>query len=191
MSEKTFYLCRHGESEYNKEHRIGGNSNLSERGNIFADKLFDYLKNKNLNVYTSKLKRTIHTAGKFSNAKQFEIINEIDAGDMENLTFEEFKNNFPDEYNNRKNDKLNYTYPNGESYLDLEERVVKVLDEIHTYNNLIVCHRAVLRVLYNHLLDKPSDKNEMPYIDIPLHHVFHIKETKDKKYKLIEIINLN
>ena len=90
MSKKIFYLCRHGESEYNKEHRIGGNSNLSERGKNFADKLYEHFKSKNLNIYTSKLKRTIQTASKFTNKKQFDCINEIDAGNMEDLTFGEF-----------------------------------------------------------------------------------------------------
>lgn len=36
---RTIYLSRHGESEYNLEDRIGGDSNLTLRGQTYAKSL--------------------------------------------------------------------------------------------------------------------------------------------------------
>ena len=79
------------------------------------------------------------------------------------------------EYENRKSDKFNYKYPNGESYKDLKARVTQIIKFIHKdfYNNqtsLIVCHNAVLRVIYGILMNV-LDK-DIPYINIPLHTLF-------------------
>lgn len=68
VGHRSIYLCRHGESEMNVEHRIGGDSSLSERGRIFSDKLGRFVaeneKNNRtqLSVWTSELKRTQQTA---------------------------------------------------------------------------------------------------------------------------------
>lgn len=36
---RNIYLSRHGESEYNIEDRLGGNSNLSDKGRKYAKAL--------------------------------------------------------------------------------------------------------------------------------------------------------
>ena len=41
---RTIYLSRHGESEYNLEDRIGGDSNLTPRGQQYAKSLGLYMK---------------------------------------------------------------------------------------------------------------------------------------------------
>ena len=42
---RTIYLSRHGESEYNLEDRIGGDSNLTPRGQQYAKSLGLFMKN--------------------------------------------------------------------------------------------------------------------------------------------------
>ena len=43
------YLSRHGQSEYNLENKIGGDSNLSKDGELYSKKLEEYIKyNKNM-----------------------------------------------------------------------------------------------------------------------------------------------
>ena len=67
---RMIYLSRHGESEYNIEDRIGGNSKLSEKGERYANTLpialeqliKDEEERENLTILTSTLKRTIQTA---------------------------------------------------------------------------------------------------------------------------------
>ena len=39
---RTIYLSRHGESEYNVENKVGGDSPLSERGALYAKALGRY-----------------------------------------------------------------------------------------------------------------------------------------------------
>lgn len=67
---RNIYLSRHGESEYNIEDRVGGNSKLSEKGEKYAKALpivlDELIKNPEeremLTILTSTLKRTILTA---------------------------------------------------------------------------------------------------------------------------------
>ena len=177
MREKIIYLSRHGESIYNLEKRIGGDPYLSNNGIEYSKKLSKYFnsKNKSLQVWTSKLKRTIQT-GKNLNFPKFEFdeLNEINAGIFENMTFEEFKNNYSDEYNKRSNNKLNYKYENGESYIDLINRTDNIIKKINNINSeiLIISHQAILRVLIGVLLNKKLE--EIPFMNIPLHTLFKI-----------------
>lgn len=47
---RTIYLTRHGESLMNIDGRIGGDSDLSERGNEYAKALADYISSQNIQV---------------------------------------------------------------------------------------------------------------------------------------------
>ena len=192
----TVYLTRHGESIYNTEERIGGNSGLSDYGLTYSKNLFDYMdKNEgvySIKIYTSELTRTKETAQYFPNDNKIslDILNEINAGNFEDFTYDEIKEKFKVEYNNRKKDKFNYRYPNGESYKDLQDRVLGIMKHIHQdfYNNttsLIVCHNAVLRVIYGALMNIPND--EIPYLNIPLHTLFKF-ELINNSYK-VTLIN--
>jgi hypothetical protein len=66
---RNIYLSRHGESEYNIEDRVGGNSKLSQKGEKYAKALpivLDELikgeeERENLTILTSTLNRTIQT----------------------------------------------------------------------------------------------------------------------------------
>ena len=54
---RTIYLSRHGESEYNVEDRIGGDSSITERGHQYARALGTYMNatgKKNNNRLISK-----------------------------------------------------------------------------------------------------------------------------------------
>jgi 6-phosphofructo-2-kinase / fructose-2,6-biphosphatase 2 len=64
----------------------------------------------------------------FDKYTSYSYLNEIYAGNMENLTYSELKNKYPLDYQNRKNNKFNYTYLNGESYKNLQKRVLPILD---------------------------------------------------------------
>ena len=182
MASKIIYLSRHGESIFNLEERIGGDSKLSKNGLKYSKRLSNYFNNKfnKLIVWTSKLKRTIQT-GKNLNFPKYEFneLNEINAGIYENMTFEEFKINYPNEYNKRINNKLNYKYKNGESYVDLINRTDSIIKKITNTNDdiLIISHQAILRVLIGRLLNKKLE--DIPFISIPLHTLFKIEISND------------
>ena len=192
---KVIYLSRHGQSKHNLEDKLGGNSDITKSGEEYAKNLFDYIQSQNiekLNVYTSDLKRTKQTSKYFNRSRNFKFLNEINAGIFENKTYDYVKENYYDEYKLRKKDKFNYQYPMGESYKNLQDRIKKIFKYIdEDYNNevtsLVICHNAVVRLIYGKLLNISNDR--IPYIDIPLHTLFKF-ELIDNNYKL-SVIDLS
>lgn len=74
---------QHGESEMNVEGRIGGDSDLSYRGKLYATALSNYIHQQDipgLRVWTSWLKRTIQTVATIpAPQERWKALNEIDA----------------------------------------------------------------------------------------------------------------
>ncbi|XP_021071742.1 6-phosphofructo-2-kinase/fructose-2,6-bisphosphatase 3 isoform X1 [Mus pahari] len=174
---RTIYLCRHGENEFNLQGKIGGDSGLSSRGKKFANALSKFVEEQNLKdlrVWTSQLKSTIQTAEALRLPyEQWKALNEIDAGVCEELTYEEIRDTYPEEYALREQDKYYYRYPTGESYQDLVQRLEPVIMELERQENvLVICHQAVLRCLLAYFLDKSAE--EMPYLKCPLHTVLKL-----------------
>jgi len=177
-NKKILFLSRHGESEYNVKKLLGGDSNLTNNGIIYSKKIFELFKNKyeskGLNIWTSCLKRTIQTAQYFDKTTQFKELNEINSGICEHMTYQEVKEKYPEVYSDRSKDKYNYKYPEGESYQDIHNRLNIVYQKIKKSEKdiLIICHQAVLRVLYSYFFD--IGKDEIPYLEIPLNTIFKI-----------------
>uniref|UniRef100_A0A8C0U0Z3 6-phosphofructo-2-kinase/fructose-2,6-biphosphatase 3 n=2 Tax=Paridae TaxID=9153 RepID=A0A8C0U0Z3_CYACU len=189
---RTIYLCRHGESEFNLKGRIGGDSGLSNRGKKFAVALNKFVEEQNLKdlkIWTSQLKRTIQTAEALQLPyEQWKALNEIDAGVCEEMTYEEIREQHPEEFALRDQDKYYYRYPSGESYQDLVQRLEPVIMELERQENvLVICHQAVMRCLLAYFLDKSAD--EMPYLKCPLHTV--LKLTPVAYGCRVESISLN
>ena len=111
-----------------------------------------------LRVWTSWLKRTIQTAADIlAPQERWRALNEIDAGVMENLTYEEISGEkpsgrvallsclarYPEEFAARDKNKLAYRYPSGESYQDLVARLEPVMMELERQGNvLLVAHQV-------------------------------------------------
>nr|XP_060632432.1 6-phosphofructo-2-kinase/fructose-2,6-bisphosphatase 3 isoform X1 [Anolis sagrei ordinatus] len=189
---RTIYLCRHGESESNLKGRIGGDSGLSSRGKKFSIALKHFVQEQNLKdlrVWTSQLKRTIQTAEALDLPyEQWKALNEIDAGVCEEMTYDEIKEKYPEEFTLRDQDKYYYRYPSGESYQDLVQRLEPVIMELERQENvLVICHQAVMRCLLAYFLDKSAE--EMPYLKCPLHTV--LKLTPVAYGCRVESISLN
>ncbi|NXR60755.1 F262 bisphosphatase, partial [Rhadina sibilatrix] len=174
---RTIYLCRHGESEYNLLGRIGGDSGLSARGKQFSQALKKFLEEQeivDLKVWTSQLKRTIQTAESLGVLyEQWKILNEIDAGVCEEMTYAEIEAKYPEEFAMRDQEKYLYRYPGGESYQDLVQRLEPVIMELERQGNvLVISHQAVMRCLLAYFLDKSAD--ELPYLRCPLHTILKL-----------------
>uniref|UniRef100_A0A4W4ETK1 6-phosphofructo-2-kinase domain-containing protein n=1 Tax=Electrophorus electricus TaxID=8005 RepID=A0A4W4ETK1_ELEEL len=174
---RSIYLCRHGESYCNLQGRLGGDSGLSTRGRKFASALAKFMEEQNLKdlkVWTSQLRRSIQTAEALNVPyEQWKALNEIDAGVCEEMTYEEVRERFPEEFALRDQDKYYYRYPSGESYQDLVQRVEPVIMELERQENvLVICHQAVMRCLLAYFLDKSAD--EMPYLKCPLHTILKL-----------------
>ncbi|TNM91447.1 hypothetical protein fugu_019827 [Takifugu bimaculatus] len=174
---RTIYLCRHGESTDNLQGRLGGDAGLSPRGHQFSVALAQFMKEqqlKDLKVWTSQLCGAIQTAEHLGGAyEQWKVLNELDAGLCEEMTYDEVKEKFPEEFALRDEDKYYYRYPAGESYQDLVQRVEPVIMELERQENvLVICHQAVMRCLLAYFLDKSAE--EMPYLKCPLHTVLKL-----------------
>nr|CAG8573769.1 10491_t:CDS:10 [Entrophospora candida] len=118
-------------------------------------------------VWSSLLKRTIQTVENFD-TKEFCImhirfLNEIYAGNCEEMTYEELDKRYPNQDN-----KLYFRYPGmgGESYLDVIHRINPLIIELErmTDNVLIVTHCIVLRILLAYFRD--VEKEKVPDIDM-------------------------
>ncbi|ELT99741.1 hypothetical protein CAPTEDRAFT_161796 [Capitella teleta] len=189
---RTIFLTRHGESAMNETGRIGGDSELSNKGKQFANGLAQFVEQENipnLRVWTSLMRRTVETAGGISAPKEhWKALNEIDAGVCEGLTYKEIQDTYPEEFANRDADKYHYRYPGGESYQDLVARLEPVIMELERQENvMVITHQAVARCLLAYFLDKNQD--ELPYLKVPLHTV--IKLTPVAYGCLEEHISLN
>lgn len=132
---RSIYLTRHGESVYNLCGRIGGDSQLSERGQEYARALAKYISEQNiprLRVWTSQMKRTIETAQNIQAPhERWRALNEIDAGICEEMTYEEISEKYPEEFALRDQDKFHYRYPKGEVSLSYQLSIsllIRVLD---------------------------------------------------------------
>ncbi|CAI4043532.1 fructose-2,6-bisphosphatase SKDI_10G0630 [Saccharomyces kudriavzevii IFO 1802] len=170
---KFIWLSRHGESIYNVEKKIGGDSSLSERGFQYAKKLKHLVKESagevNLTVWTSTLKRTQQTAKHLPYKKlQWKALDELDAGVCDGMTYEEIEKKYPEDFKARDNDKYEYRYRGGESYRDVVIRLEPVIMELERQENvLIITHQAVLRCIYAYFMNVPQE--ESPWMSIPLH----------------------
>ncbi|KAL0954593.1 hypothetical protein HGRIS_003553 [Hohenbuehelia grisea] len=96
LKPRSIFFSRHGESQFNVEGKIGGDSLLSPRGMEYARALPDLiLKNigeASLTVWTSTLKRTIQTAHYLPYPKlTWKSLDELDAGVCDGMTYEEIE----------------------------------------------------------------------------------------------------
>ncbi|KAH8811598.1 6-phosphofructo-2-kinase-domain-containing protein [Xylogone sp. PMI_703] len=173
---RSIWLSRHGESLYNLEGKIGGDADLSPRGEQYARKLPELVResvgdDRPLTVWTSTLRRTISTARFLPpdyNQLQWKALDELDAGSCDGMTYSEIKEAFPDDFAARDEDKYNYRYRGGESYRDVVIRLEPIIMELERSEDiLIVTHQAVLRCIYAYFMKK--DQSESPWMAVPLH----------------------
>ncbi|EPE09291.1 fructose- -bisphosphatase [Ophiostoma piceae UAMH 11346] len=173
---RSVWLSRHGESMYNLDGRIGGDASLSPRGEQYALKLPDLVRqsvgdDRPLTVWTSTLKRTISTARhlpKDYNQLQWKALDELDSGVCDGYTYQQIKDQFPEDFQARDADKYNYRYRGGESYRDVVIRLEPIIMELERSEDiLIVTHQAVIRCIYAYFMKK--DQERSPWMNVPLH----------------------
>ncbi len=153
---RNVYLVRHAEVEKPAGRTFFGTTDLhlSSRGISSAGELRDRFSKLHIEaVYCSALRRSRDTAAIIAGGCGMEPVvreefNEIDMGEWEGRSFEEVKEKYPDEFEARGADLLNYRVAGGESFLDVQERSMKALEEIlgRTAGDVvIVTHSGVKR----------------------------------------------
>ncbi|KAJ3516912.1 hypothetical protein NM208_g14780 [Fusarium decemcellulare] len=140
------------------------------------------LDDKNFCVWTSMLERSVDTAEYFEadddyDVKNWEMLNEMNTGQFEGMTYAEIAKKEPEEYEKRAKDKLNYIYPGvgGEGYLQVVSRLRDMVREVERIEDhlLIIGHRSVCRVLMAYFMDLSlADITDM---DVPLGMLYSIE----------------
>jgi broad specificity phosphatase PhoE len=162
ITPRPIWLTRHGESEFNVQGRIGGDSVISPRGHAYALRLGAFMNRMypqtkqegttsgiksptvgastpELVIWTSSLRRTAMTAAPIGREiVQWKALDEIDAGIFDGLTYEAIAATMPDEYQARAKNKFSYRYPRGESYADIVHRLEPVIMELMRQRNPVL-----------------------------------------------------
>ena len=165
-------LIRHGESDGNAQRKFSGfqDVDLTEKGIWQAKRLARRLERVQVNaVYCSDLKRARHTAEIIFGDRGKDIVvspnlREINFGAWEGYTFEEVKSKFGygDEFNHlMENIKPEAAIPQGESLVDLNDRVMAELNNLLKKQEkadkdktiALVCHGGTIRVILSNALN--------------------------------------
>lgn len=188
---RNLFLVRHGETYYNLEDRIGGDSELSERGLNQARALAEYFAPWRIPIiFRSNHRRTLQTATPIAEKQEHCSIialpefNEIDAGVCDGMTYQEISTKRPEVAQARKGNKYEYIYPEGEGYATMEKRIHRGLQKVLYLNNyddniMIVGHQAVNRMILSYFVYR--QKEEVPYIYMPQNRYYHIQIDPHRK----------
>ncbi len=163
----TIYLTRHGQTEWNKVHRMQGWQNApltplgkkqaAQLGKRLSSVLFD-------SIYSSDSDRAYNTA-KIIIQNRDQVINkivalrEINLGEWEGRLISEFEQLNPNEYQNFWKSPHLYASSTGEIFFDVKDRVIPAIEEIiHQHPQecvLIVVHTVVVKIILAYFDNEP------------------------------------
>lgn len=160
---RMIYLIRHAEPVQlsSKKSYLGQlNPPLSPNGCNQAAKLSDLLQNRKLNaIFCSDLTRATQTAAiiaQYHDCKPvcLKELREVNLGVWDGLPMAEVKTKHPDLYAERGKDIVYFRPPGGESFADVQERVIPAFENVllSTAGNIaIVAHAGVNRIILSYL----------------------------------------
>jgi broad specificity phosphatase PhoE len=146
------FLVRHGQSAGNAEGRFGGHSPtpLSDLGFEQARLTAEALAREKITaIYSSDLLRAVQTAEPLSKLVGIPIVTseafrERNVGVLEGLTFDESKQEYPNDYYALVNRNIHHVITKGESYTNLLDRITVEL------RNLLRKHRGERIAVFTH-----------------------------------------
>ena len=167
MKNKTIYILRHGETDFNKRGMVQGrgvNASLNEAGISQARKAGEHLSKIPFDlVYTSDLIRTHETVAQFSLngalMKSHSGFDEISWGNQEGKEASyEAKNLYADTVNGWRRGELDLNVGGGENPIQVMDRQKEAMAELmkHNAENVLICmHGRAMRVLLCWMLNYP------------------------------------
>lgn len=169
INTRKIYLVRHCKPQVQEgTHLCIGKKDipLSDKGREQALQLVKYFSDYNINgIYSSPLKRAKETAeivaGKEYNVVTKSNFSELDVGKWDGLSFDEVKQRYPEEYEERGNNLENYIVEGGESMAMCRKRAMaemyKTINE-SAGDIVIVAHAGVIRTILSSLLGISMNK---------------------------------
>ena len=164
------FVTRHGETIWNTQKKLQGwsDSELTENGIINALSLGERLKDIEFqSIYASPSNRTIHTATLIKGDREQVIIEdenlrEIHLGEWEGQTQDVLREKYPEEYDAFWNTPHLYTTSSGESFYQLQDRVIhflnRIISEHDNGNLLIVTHSVFIKALLVHCKNRTIEE---------------------------------
>jgi broad specificity phosphatase PhoE len=177
MSIERILLIRHGETDWNTQGRWQGHEMvpLNEKGREQARKLAVHLSSHPLgSIYTSDLPRARETAEIVAEELGITPIleqrfREWHLGIFQGLTRDEVVVKYPTEYEENRNDYLDYVIPNGESRRQMQMRAYEAWQEIINEavgpEVAIVSHGGTLKLLLIKLFESDAPALRDIHID--------------------------
>jgi probable phosphoglycerate mutase len=165
------YCVRHGESVFNADHRIQGQSDtpLSPRGRQQAEALAARFRKLTPidAIYSGPLARARETANIIAQAIELTVqiedrLKEINAGIFQGLRWEEIDHVHPEEARRWREQDPDFVIPNGESRRQLMQRGQAALEAIHAAGHervIVVSHGGLLTAAFKALLCVPAEIN--------------------------------
>ena len=168
-NQKKILLLRHGavQAETDEKRLIGQmDLPLTDMGRHQAQYWRECLSDVPLaRIISSDLSRCMETArivaaGRSTPISPLTGLREINLGQWDGMSFRQIKERWPEAYRKRGMEIARFRPPAGESFLDLQQRVVpafeKAVDQADK-NILIVAHAGVNRMILCHLLGMPPE----------------------------------
>jgi alpha-ribazole phosphatase len=158
MQRTRIYLVRHGQVEGHEEKRYNGQVNvpLTPLGKMQSDRVCDCLHDV---VLDAVYNLTVVT---------HEALRELHIGDWEGRTWAELQEAYPDDWQARLQDLVNFQVPGGESLQDAADRIRPIIEQMlarHRGGDIaLIAHGGVNRII---LLDA---------IGAPLQQAFSIEQ---------------
>jgi alpha-ribazole phosphatase len=161
------HLIRHGQVAGHDQPRYNGQTDvaLTDLGIEQYHRIKERLADTPISAcYTSDLTRCV--TGAQIICEQFAIepvrhseLRELNIGVWEGLTWQEIQSNWPEEWQARLADLVNYRVPQGENLLDLQSRVMPVIHEVVERHKgqevLVVGHGGVNRIVLLNAIGAP------------------------------------
>lgn len=163
-------LIRHGENDYVKTGKLAGRLpgvHLNERGQKQAQALGDALKDVPIKaIYSSPLERAVETAMPIANAHKLEIqieadLLESDVGKWQGKSWRVLR--LMKVWKIVQQAPSRFRFPEGESFPEMQIRVVSALERIIQYhkkpNEIVACvfHSDPIKLAVSHFLGLPLD----------------------------------
>jgi probable phosphoglycerate mutase len=166
-----FYLVRHGESTFNVEGRLQGQSDepmLSPLGQQHAHAVARAVETLRFDaIYSSPLRRAMQTARPVAEKLGLSIatddrLKEINIGIFQGLLASEISDRHPEATARWRSQDPDFCIPGGESRRELIQRAWAALAAIRASNHervLVVAHGGVLAAAIKALLAVPAERN--------------------------------
>ena len=193
-------LCRHAETDFNKEKRLQGwmETSINEKGQKQAQLLSLALKDEEFDyVFSSPQKRCMQTAREIMKFHKNEIIfqdelREINIGKYAGMDKQEIEQKFPGDWKKRVEDKYGFVHEGGESYAQVDEKRVKPLlaafrEKYSSRKILVITHQGTARLIIGNMLGLgPLEKMDLDCPNDCIYYIEYLPHKTTVKYSLVQ-----